>query len=136
MSNKFLLSTIVAAVAAVVLNVGVYILAQSQGIELGVSNQAEPVSLGIIIVMSIIPVAAAGVVYWLWQRTLGNAPWPFFWIATIIGIISLVGPLTLATSLGSMVMLSLMHIVVTMAITYNLTVGDWEGVGSEGAIIR
>ncbi len=138
MSNKILLSTIVAAVTATVLNAAIFIFGSNMGVDWAVTGAPVPnVTLGAVIVASLATALVAGLCYWLWNRTLGDSSaWGFFIIATIIGLLSLLSPLNQANSFGTMMLLNLMHIVSTMAITYNLTVGDWEGIGSVGAILR
>lgn len=124
MRNKVVTGTILAAVLAVVLNLIIYVVGNSQGVSYLTQQPGtavwQPVGMGMVIVASLVTAVAAGIGLWLLARFMNNPLNLFMWLAGILALLSLIMPFTMARDTGTFTALGLMHVGSALAIVYAL----------------
>ncbi len=122
MTRNILFNVFYTFAVAVILNLVVYFIGNAAGISWS-TNQGiiGPVP---VIAASMIGAAVGCIGYWILGLFAGESQriW-FIWGATILGVLSMLGPWTGANDLGTMVFLGLMHVVSVLVMTWYL--GVW-----------
>lgn len=124
MRSNVVRGTSLAVVLAVVLNLIIYVVGSSRGVSFltqppGAADW-QPVSLGMVVVVSVVTAVTAGLVLWLLARFIDNPLNLFMWLAGILALLSLIMPYTMTRSTGTFAALGLMHVGSGLAIVYAL----------------
>lgn len=124
MGNDILKGTVLAVALALVLNVLIYVVGNSLGVSFLAQppNAAgwQPVSMGMVVVASVVTAVAAGIGLWLLARFMDNPLTLFMWIAGILALLSLISPYTMTRDTGTFATLGLMHVASGLAIVFSL----------------
>lgn len=124
MRSNVVRGTSLAVVLAVVLNLIIYVVGSSRGVSFltqppGAADW-QPVSMGMVVVVSVGTAVAAGLVLWLLARFMDSPLNLFMWLAGILALLSLIMPYTMTRSTGTFAALGLMHVGSGLAIVYAL----------------
>lgn len=126
MTGRIVQGTILGIVLAIVFNWLVYAYGQSRSVSFLVqqpnSTAPQTISLGMIIIASIITIIIGAIILWALSRFTDNALMIFLWLAAIVALISLVGPYQMALGIGSFATLGLMHIITATAAATGLAI--------------
>ena len=120
--SRNVLHSIYTVVVSIILNVIVYFIGNALGISWA-TNQGI-VTVGPVVIASIVG-AVLGIIGYLLLGVIfgdGQRIW-FIWLATIIGVLSMLMPWTGANDLGTMAFLGIMHVVSVLVMTWYL--GVW-----------
>lgn len=117
---------LVAGVAAFIVNLILFLIAQSLGLSLMVSQPADPntlvpLSMGPILGASIVPAIAAAILLAILGRFLARPLRIFQIIAVVFLLLSFGGPFSLPVETSTKVVLGVMHVVTAVAIVGTLS---------------
>lgn len=122
MSRNIWLNVLYTFVVAIILNLVVYFIGNAMGITWSTSDAI--IGPGAVIVASVVGAAVGCIGYYVLGLFAGDSQriW-FIWLATIFGVLSMIGPWTASSDLGTMVFLGIMHVVSVLVMTWYL--GVW-----------
>jgi MFS-type transporter involved in bile tolerance (Atg22 family) len=115
---------LIAAVVSAVVNAILFLIGAALGgfPESVISPLGYPITIGVVVIMSIIPVLLGTVAYWLLRRYTNRANLWFGLIVAVVFIGMFSGPLQLpGAPLLMIVLLEIMHVVTAGAAVYFLT---------------
>lgn len=110
---------VLGAAVAAVLNAVIYVTARALGTSFVVqppNRDPSEVSIGAVILITILPLLAATLVYGMLRRLTRRAFRMFIVLAAVVFLVMLIPPLGAARELSTAVALTLMHAVATAAI--------------------
>ena len=112
-------------IVSVILNVAIFFIGQAFGVSFRADTPAGPiVTLGAVIFASLFGASVGCIGYWVLGLIFGDRQriW-FIWLATIVGIASMIGPWSGAGDLPTMGFLGLMHVASVLVMSWYL--GVW-----------
>ena len=120
--SRNILHSIYTVIVSIVLNIIVFFIGNAAGISW--STNDGPIGIGAVVIVSIIGALIGIVGFFILNFFLGDRSriW-FIWLATILGVLSMIGPWGASSDLGTMVFLGLMHVVSVLVMTWYL--GVW-----------
>jgi hypothetical protein len=110
-------------VAAVIVNLAVYLVAKAAGVEIVVPMGASPVPLDAapVVVFTVVPLALAAVLLLVLRRVGVASPAVFSGVAAVVLLLSLSAPLTADLAVSNKLVLASMHAVAGLAAVFGLT---------------
>lgn len=124
MTRNIGINMVYTVIVSVILNVAIFFIGQAFGVSFNASVPGGTIGMMPIVIMSLIGAAIGCLGYWLLGFAFGDNQriW-FIWLATIAGVISMIGPWNGAGDLPTMGFLGLMHAVSVLVMTWYL--GVW-----------
>ncbi len=124
MSRSIWLHVFYTIAVSIILNLVVFFIGQAAGVSFAITQGPDPVGVGPVVLLSAAAAIIGCIGYWLCGMLFGDRQryW-FIWLATIIGIISMLMPWFGASDLPTMGFLGLMHVVSVLVMTWYL--GVW-----------
>lgn len=125
--NSIWRRTLVAMSLAMVINIVLYYLGQlivPNGLQVmrGPDTPLEPLPFAAVVFTTAIMLMIGAVVYWLLETFVNEAPNTIFTVVAVVAlIVSLAGPLFLASGVATQFILSLMHVVAAGSLIWVLT---------------
>lgn len=130
MTSDIIKGTLVALLIGVVLNMLIFLVGQAASVDFMVTRPGaaatSELSLGIVILATIIPIVSAGAGLWLLSQATAQAINGLMWFTILLSLISLILPYNGAHSSGTFVSLGLMHVVVGLATLFGLFNFVWR----------
>lgn len=122
MSRNIWLHVFYTIIVSIVLNVVVFFIGNALGVSWE-TNQGT-VTAGVAALFSGVGAVIGCIGYWILGLVFGDSQriW-FIWLATILGIVSMITPWTGANDLGTMTFLGIMHVISVLVMTWYL--GVW-----------
>lgn len=117
-ASTLVTATVRAAVVAVVVNVLVHILARVAGVETVLTPPgAAPVTVApfAVVTMTLVPIVVGGVALVLFSRVSPASARALPWVGLLIGVGTVVMPLSMGGALGGRLVLAAMHVVTGIA---------------------
>jgi hypothetical protein len=108
---------------ASVINIAIYFIAKAAGVEILVpqGETPTPLSVGPVIAFTIIPLVLAALLVLVLRRVGVSSPRVFAGVVVIVGLLSLLAPLTAGLSASNALVLAAMHVVAGLAALLGLT---------------
>ncbi|MCB0031660.1 MAG: hypothetical protein KDE28_27300 [Anaerolineales bacterium] len=130
MASDIVKGTLVALLIGVVLNLIIFLVGQAAAVDFLVTRpgaaETSEISLGIVVLATIIPIVCAGAALWLLSQASTQALNGLMWATILLALFSLILPYNGAHSSGTFVSLGLMHVVVGLATLFGLFNFVWR----------
>lgn len=123
MGSTLVRGTILGLVLALLLNFLIFFSGNQLGVPFQVTQPTpQTITAMPIIIATLVPAIAAGILLWLLTKATQQPATPFLWIAIIVALLSLIPVYTGTRDIGSFAMLGLMHVASALAIAFSLVI--------------
>ncbi|MFK7805896.1 MAG: DUF6069 family protein [Anaerolineae bacterium] len=125
MTRNILIHMFYTLIVSIILNVAVFFIGQAFGVSFAADVPgASSIPVSAVVIASAIGAVVGCLGFWILGFIAGDKQriW-FIWLATIIGLISMIGPWNVSGDLPTMGFLGLMHVVSVLVMTWYL--GVW-----------
>lgn len=122
MTRNILIHMLYTLIVSIILNIAVFFIGQAVGVSFLTGD--GPINVVMVGVASAIGAVLGCLGFWILGFIFGDnqRKW-FIWLATILGVVSMIGPWGAASDLPTMGFLGLMHVVSVLVMTWYL--GVW-----------